>query len=357
MNMKNILGKSLLSAIAISLSLSTFAGNDDRTGSAGSTELLINPWSRSAAFGSAGVANGNGLAAIYTNIAGLAFTPKTQIIFDRTAWLGGAGIAINSAGIAQRVNESTVLSFAVVSMNFGELEVTTVDQPEGGIGTFTPKLNNFNVGFAHEFSNSIYGGLNVKFLSQAIANVKGKGVAFDAGIRYVTGEEDNIKFGITLKNVGPTMTVSGDGLASFVKLQTGQQATLEQRSAEFELPSLLSIGGSYDFNFSETSKLTTALAFTANSFSTDQYKLGLDYEIDTEKAAFHIIGGFIYQKGMFNKEFGYGARLTALSGLTAGFSVDAIVGENKNNLGLQYTYRTANPFNGVHSVGVTLNLK
>ena len=357
MNMKNILGKSLLSAFAISLSLSTFAGNDDRTGSAGSTELLINPWSRSAAFGSAGVANGNGLAAIYTNIAGLAFTPKTQIIFDRTAWLSGAGIAINSAGIAQRVNESTVLSFAVVSMNFGELEVTTVDQPEGGIGTFTPKLNNFNVGFAHEFSNSIYGGLNVKFISQSTANVKGKGVAFDAGIRYVTGEEDHIKFGITLKNVGPTTTVSGDGLAQFVKLQTGQQATLEQRSAEFELPSLLSIGGSYDFNFSETSKLTTALAFTANSFSTDQYKLGLDYEMDTEKAAFHIIAGFIYQKGMFSKEFGYGARLTALSGLTAGFSVDAIVGENKNNLGLQYTYRTANPFNGVHSIGVTLNLK
>lgn len=355
--MKNILKSSLLSAIAVSLSLSSFAGNEDRTGSAGSTELLINPWSRSAAFGSAGVANGNGLAAIYTNIAGLAFTTKTELIFDRTSWLSGAGIAINAAGIAQRVNESTVLSFAVVSMNFGEIYITTPDQPEGGIGTFEPKLNNFNIGFAHEFSNSIYGGLNVKVISQTIANVTGKGVAFDAGIRYVTGEEDHIKFGITLKNVGPTMNVSGDGLASFVLLQTGQQATLEQRSAQFELPSLLSIGGSYDYIFSETSKLTGAFAFTANSFSKDEYKLGLDYSMDTEKAAFHILAGFVYQSDMFKKEFGYEKRLTAMSGLTAGFSVDAIVGENKNNLGLQYTYRTANPFNGVHSLGVTLNLK
>ncbi len=355
--MKNIFKKSLFSAIAVTMSLSSFAGNEDRTGEAGSTELLINPWSRSAAFGSAGVANRNGLAATFTNIAGLAFTNKTEIIFDRTSWLGGAGININAAGIAQRINESTVLSFSVMSMNFGEISITTPDQPEGGIGTFEPRLNNFNIGYAHEFSNSIYGGLNIKVISQSIANITGKSVAFDAGIRYVTGEEDHIKFGITLKNVGPTMSVSGDGLATSVLLQSGQVATLEQRSAAFELPSLLSIGGSYDFNFSETSKLTTAFAFTANSFSTDQFRLGADYSMDTEKAAFHIIAGFVYQRGMFNKEFGFGSRLTALSGLSAGFAVDAIVGENKNNIGLQYTYRTANPFNGVHSLGLTLNLK
>ncbi|MGV6860484.1 MAG: PorV/PorQ family protein [Putridiphycobacter sp.] len=356
--MKNIIKKSILSAFAFSLALPSFAGNDDRIGSAGASELLINPWSRSAAFGSAGIANTNGLAAIFTNVAGLAFTDKTEIIFDRTAWLGGAGINVNAAGIAQRINESTVLSFGIMSMNFGEIDITTVDQPEGGIGTFEPKLNNFNLGFAHEFSNSIYGGLNVKVLSQSIANVSGKGVAFDAGIRYVAGDEDQVKFGIALKNVGPTMNVKGDGLAVFVTYpETGEQATVEQRTAEFELPSLLSIGGSYDFNFSEVSKLTTALSFTANSFSTDQYGLGLDYQMETEKAAFHVLGGFVYQKGMFNKEFGYGARLTALSGFSAGIAVDAILGENQNNIGIQYTYRTANPFNGVHSLGLTLNLK
>ncbi|HIP36518.1 MAG TPA: PorV/PorQ family protein [Crocinitomix sp.] len=356
--MKNILGKSLITALAISMGTHVYAGNKDRIGSAGATELLINPWSRAAAFGSAGIANTNGLAATYTNIAGLAFTTKTEIILDRTQWLRGAGININAAGIAQRINPSTVLSFSMVSMSFGEIDITTVNQPEGGIGTFEPKLNNFNLGFAHEFSNSIYGGLNVKVLSQTIANLRGRGVAFDAGIRYVTGEEDHIKFGITLKNVGPTMSVSGDGLALFVlNPETGQLATLEQRSASFELPSLLSIGGSYDFNFSETSKLTAAVGFTANSFSSDQYRLGLDYAMDIEKASFHILAGFVYQEGLFKKEFGYDQKLSALTGLTAGVSVDAILGENKNNLGIQYTYRTANPFGGVHSIGLTLNLK
>jgi hypothetical protein len=51
----------------------------------------------------------NGVDAIYTNIAGLAFTDKTQIRFDRTSWLGGAGININSAGLAQRISDAGVL--------------------------------------------------------------------------------------------------------------------------------------------------------------------------------------------------------------------------------------------------------
>ena len=358
MKMQNILSKTILSALALSLSVTTFAGNKDRIGSAGATELLINPWARGAAFGDAGVSCGNGLSAIYTNIAGLAFTDKTEIIFDRTSWLGGSGISINAAGLAQRISESTVLSVAVMSMGFGDIDITTVDLPEGGIGTYSPKYNNFNVGFAHEFSNSIYGGINLKVISESISNVKGSGIAFDAGIRYVSGEQDQIKFGITLKNVGPTMRPKGDGLSiSVLYPETGKTATLEQRAAEFEMPSLLSIGASYDFNFSETSKLTLAGAFSANSFSNDQLKLGVDYALDIEKAAFHLTAGYIYEKGIFSKDFNYTSRLTAISGFTAGLAVDAKVGKNGNHMGIQYTFRTAKPFGGAHSIGVTINLK
>jgi len=358
MKIHNILSKTVLSALALSLSLNTFAGNKDRIGSAGATELLINPWARSAAFGDAGVACINGLGATYTNIAGLAFTDKTEIMFDRTSWLSGAGINVNAAGLAQRINETTVFSVAVMSMGFGEIDITTVDLPEGGIGTYAPKYNNFNVGFAHEFSSSIYGGVNVKVISESIANVKGSGVAFDAGIRYVTGEQDNIKFGITLKNVGPTMKFKGDGLSiSVLYPNTEEKATLEQRAAEFEMPSLLSIGASYDFNFSETQKLTLAGAFSANSFSNDQLKLGADFSMDIEKAEFHLSAGYIYEKGIFGKEFNYESRLSALSGFTAGLSVDAKVGDNGNMMGIQYAYRTAKPFGGAHTIGVTINLK
>lgn len=331
-----------------------FAGNEDRIGSAGASQILINPWARSSAWGDAGVSSVNGLEATFTNIAGLAFTDKTQIKFNYTNWLGSAGIGLNSAGIAQRISEQDVIAVSLQSYGFGDIDITTVDLPEGGVGTFTPKLNIVNIGYAREFSNSIYGGFNLKVLSESIANLRATGVAFDAGVRYVTGEQDHMKFGIALKNVGPTMKFQGDGLATPIFYQsTGGVATLEQRSADFEMPSQLVIGASYDFLFSEESKLTAAFGFTANSFSNDQYRIGLDYGMGLEKAAFNVRAGYVIEKNIFNAE----DRTNALTGLTAGFSVDALAGENKSPLGLEYAMRLSNPFGVIHTFGATISLK
>jgi hypothetical protein len=331
-----------------------FAGNEDRVGSAGASQLLVNPWARSCANGDAGIANVNGLEASYLNIAGLAFTDKTQIKFNYTNWMGSAGIAFNSAGIAQRIGESNVIAVSVQSMNFGDIAITTVANPEGNIGFFSPRSNVFNVGYARNFSSSISGGVNFKVISESISNLKANGVALDAGIRYVTGENDQVKFGITLKNVGPVMRFKGDGLSQQVTyLSVGNVATLEQRSATYEMPSLLAIGGSYDFIFNEHNKLNLALGFTANSFSNDQYRLGLDYGMTGDKVAFNVRAGFVYEKNLLNAE----NRSNALIGPTAGFSLDALVGKNKSALGIEYATRFAGIFGIIHTIGATINLK
>ncbi|MEX1192160.1 MAG: PorV/PorQ family protein [Brumimicrobium sp.] len=339
---------------ALSMCFPSLAGNEDRIGSAGASEMLVNPWARSSAWGSAGVACVNGLEAQFTNIAGLAFTDRTQVKFNYTNWLGNAGISLNSAGIAQRVSESTVIALSVQSFGFGDIDITTVDLPEGGIGQFSPKKNIINLGFAREFSNSIYAGLNVKVMNENIADLRATGVAFDAGIRYVTGEQDQTKFAITLKNVGTPMTFRGDGLGQEIFYQsTGGNATLEQRSASFELPSLLAIGGSYDFIFSESSKLILAGAFHANSFTNDQFNIGLDYGMAFDKAAFNVRAGYIGEKDIWNRE----TSTNSLTGLTAGFSIDALLGDNKTPMGFEYAVRLSNPFGAIHSFGVTLSLK
>jgi hypothetical protein len=365
-NMKNIL---FFSAMAIS-AIAT-AGNEDRVGSAGASHLLVNPWARSAAFADAGISSVNGLEATYINIAGLAFTDKTQIKFNYSNWMGSAGIAMNSAGIAQRISETDVIAVSVQSLNYGDIPITTVANPEGNIGFFSPRANIFNVGYARSFSQSIYGGINFKVISSNISNLKSTGMAIDAGIRYVTGERDQIKFGIALKNVGPVMHYKGDGLAQQVNyLSSGFTASLEERSASFEMPSLLSIGGSYDFllggpkskpaigtstasSSTAQHKLTLALGFTANSFSYDQFRLGLDYGMIADKVAFNLRGGFVYEKYILSAE----NRSNALVGPTAGFSLDALVGQNKTALGIEYCARFAGIFGIIHTIGATIDLK
>jgi hypothetical protein len=268
--------------------------------------------------------------------------------------MGNAGISLNSAGIAQRISESDVIAVSIQSMNFGDIPITTVANPEGNIGFFSPRANIFNVGYAKSFSKSIYGGINFKVISENISNLRATGIALDAGIRYVTGERDQIKFGIALKNVGPVMSFKGDGLAQQIQyLSTGFVATTEQRSATFELPSLLSIGGSYDFIFNENNKLNVALGFTANSFSNDQYRLGLDYAMTGDKVAFNLRAGYVYEKNLLSAE----NRSNALVGPTAGFSVDALVGKSKSALGIEYTARFAGVFGIIHTVGATISLK
>jgi hypothetical protein len=268
--------------------------------------------------------------------------------------MGNAGIALNSAGFAQRINESSVFSVSVQSLNYGDIPITTVANPEGNIGFFSPRANIFNVAYAKEFSSSISGGINFKVISENISNMKATGVAIDAGIRYVTGEQDQIKFGIALKNVGPVMKYKGDGLAQQVTyISTGFIGSLENRSATYEMPSLLSIGGSYDFIFTEKNKLNVALGFTANSFSKDQFRLGLDYGMTSEKMAFNLRGGFVYENGIFDAE----NRSNALIGPTAGFSIDALVGKSKSALGLEYCARFAGVFGIIHTIGATISLK
>ncbi|HRZ77225.1 MAG TPA: PorV/PorQ family protein, partial [Bacteroidales bacterium] len=285
-------GLMLLPAIVVQ------AGNKDRSGQAGASELLINPWARGNGWGNANVASVRGLEGIWTNVAGTAFTPRTELIFSHTNWLSGSGVDINAFGFSQKVGESGALSMAVMSMAFGEVDITTVDQPDGGIGTYTPSLMNINIAYAKAFSNSIYGGINVKIISESIADISAQGLAIDAGIQYVTGAAENVKFGITLKNIGPTMKFSGDGL-SFRGFIPGQESqfTIEQRAEDFEMPSALAIGAAYDFLFSEISRLTLAGNFQSNSFTKDQFNVGAEYAY---KEVLMLRGGFSYEEGLFD---------------------------------------------------------
>lgn len=345
-----VISISLFSGLFIIPVKQSFGGNEDRVGQAGGQSLLINPWARSNGWGGANTANSNGLESMFLNVAGTASTKKTEILFSHNSYLVGSGVNINAFGLTQRVGETGVLGLCFSSMDFGNLMVTTVASPEGGLGTFKPSYVNIGLSYAKEFSNSIYGGLALKIISESTSDIGAQGVALDAGVKYVTGEKDKIKFGIALKNVGPRMTYKGDGL-SFrgVVPATGTNMTIEQRSSSFDLPSLVNIGGSYDFILDEKNKVTLAANFTSNSFTKDQYSLGLEYSFRTY---FMVRGGYLYEKGITNAD----TRSTAYTGPAGGFTFEVPLNSTGTTFSLDYGYRTSNPFSGSHIIGARINL-
>jgi hypothetical protein len=334
-----------------------FAGNEDRAGSAGATELLINPWARSAGWGGVNISAVTGSEASFLNVAGTAFVKKTEIAFTQTKYLKGSEINISSLAFSQKLGASSVLTFTLMSMDFGDIPITTVDLPEGGQGTFSPQFLNLGISYAKEFSNSIYGGFTAKVISESIADVKTSGFAFDAGIIYRTGtnaEKDNMKIGISLKNVGSPLKYSGDGL-SFKGYPPGYpftgnyQMTVEQRADKFELPSLVNIGVSYDWKLAEMHTLTGALLFASNSFTSDQYGGGLEYSF---KKMFSIRTGYVIESNQTSEE----ESMTVSNGLSGGVTVELPLGKSGKSFGIDYAYSTTRYFAGTHRVGIRLTL-
>jgi len=334
----------------------TQAGNKDRSGQAGAAELLINPWARSTGWGSAGTACTIGLEGMYTNIAGTAFTTGTELIFSYTDWLKGTGINIMAFGLSQKLGEDKgVLSIGIMNMSFGEVEITTTNLPEGGIGKFKPSYLNINIGYAKAFSNSIYGGLNLKIISESIADASAQGLALDAGIQYVTGERENIKFGVALKNVGPQMRFKGDGLTFRGIIPShgndNDQFTVSHRSQNYELPATLRIGAAYDFLMGEMHRLTVAGNFTSNSFVKDQITVGLEYSL---KYYLQLRAAYTYQDGIFGATVE--DRGTVFTGPSAGFTVSVPFNKEKNTgIAIDYSYNATDPFQGNHAVGLKFN--
>jgi hypothetical protein len=340
--------KKIAFATALLAASAAFAGNPARSGSAGASELLINPWARTAGWGEGNTANVRGFEGLYGNVAGTARIDAMQFGFANTQWLMGSGIQLNAGSLVTPTGNGGVLGIHMTSMNYGEIEITTENQPDGGLGTFKPSTTIIGLSYAKKFTQSIFGGVNIKLYSSAINNLSATGVCFDAGVQYVPENIKDFAFGITMRNIGPSFSYRGDGLSVVLPVPTGTYtSSFQSRSEDFELPTQLSIGASKGFTVAKGQKVTLAGNFISNSFKKDQFTLGAEYSY---KDLFALRASW----AQFDNRFD-GANTEAFNGPGAGFTFNIPMGDSK--LDLSYAYRMTNSaFGGVHTVGTAIVL-
>ncbi len=344
----------MLVAVGLCLSAqSLLAGNPDRQGEAGAVELLFNPWARSAGLHTMSTSFISGAEAMRLNVAGLARSNKTEILIAHTTLFQGTTMGINALSFSQRVGKSGVLGISLVSVDFGDIEITTENTPEGTGATYSPSFFHLGIGYAKTFGNKVSVGMLVRTISESTSNLTAFGIALDAGVQYVTGEHDNFKFGISLRNIGSPMKFGGDGLS----FRTGNPGgdtdfdlTVNQRAARYELPSALNIGLSYDILFGDKARLTPLVNFTSNSFSKDQIGAGVEFAF---REMFMARVAYKYDMG----ETIPGVGDNVYSGLAAGFSIEVPFKKNgESKFAIDYAYRSTNPFNGTHNFGVSFKM-
>ncbi len=329
-------------------SVSVYAGNPQRVGEAGAAELLINPWAMNSGMNNANVAGARGVEAIFMNVAGTAFTEGTEVAFSNTQWLVGADMAINAFGLTQSVGENGVLGLSLTSVNYGQIDITTENMPDGGLGTFAPNAVIITSSYAQKFTETIYGGVNLKIFNQSLANLSATAICVDAGVQYVTGSRNHIRFGINLKNIGPSVSFRGDGLdvPLTVPGEGNYNQSFQSRSAAFELPSTLNLGGAYDFDLGSDLRLTAMGTFNSNSFQKDEYHVGGEIAFQEK---FMLRAGYIFFDNRID-----GVQTNAFTGFASGLSIDLPMSSSDDTrFAIDFSYRqTRAPFMGTYSAGL-----
>lgn len=343
--MKRVLYTLILSASIVTM---CFAGNPDRQGEAGAGELLLNPWARSAGLHSMGTSFASGVEALRLNPAGIGRLSGREVYFGNTRLYEGSTLQHNSVGYAQRGKGNGAFGFSLAILDFGEIAVTTVDQP-GGNGSFiSPSFVNLGMGYSYTYENKISVGILARAISETLPNLSAFGLAVDAGVQYVSGDRDNFKLGISLRNIGTPLRFSGEGLSRQVQVNPDQgPRKFDARAEGFDLPSVLNIGFSYDFYLSEDIYIRGLANFTSNAFSRDQIGGGVElYYGDLVT----LRGGYKYEIGSANAGVA-----NIYTGACAGGTLNVPLKKGSTNkLGIDYAYRTTNPYRGTHNFGIRL---
>lgn len=323
------------------------AGNPDRQGEAGANQLIINPWARCAGLHAMNTASTAGAEALYLNVAGLSRVSGTQIQLGHTRYI--ADININALGFAQPIGSGGgVFGVSLMAMDLGDFDYTTTDTPEGSGATFSPSYFNMGLSYAHLFENKVSVGVTAKVVNESVSNAAAKAFALDAGVQYVTGENDNFRFGISLRNIGSKMRFTGEGLSKQLPNPGPGEYdnTYYERATAYELPSQLNIGASYDWLLGKQNRLTLLGNFTSNAFSRDQVGGGLELTVGKN---FGLRVGYKSELNVPEAE------ATIDNGISGGISFSIPVRKGSDTrIALDYGYRQTKIFDGIHSMGLRL---
>ncbi len=270
-----------------------FAGGGKRNGTAGAQELLIPVGARGLALNGSYVSGISGAEAIYYNPAGLnAGSDNVEVLFSQMTYI--ADINVSYAAVAAKFGDLGSMALSIKSLNFGDINTTTEENPQGDGTTFSPNFVTIGLTYANNLTDNIKIGATAKLITEKIVRVGATGFALDAGVQYSSfAGIEGLSLGVALKNLGPQMSFDGPDL---LRMATDASASrgvqfYQIDAAGFDLPSQLEIGMAYAGELAQDVHGLITTTYQDNNFLNDEYKIGSELCFMN---SFYVRGGYTY---------------------------------------------------------------
>jgi hypothetical protein len=324
--------------LTLVLSAQVFAAGSNRAGTNAASELLIPVGARYIAMGGASAASVIGLDALYWNPAGLARMPSMAAgMFSNMSYIADIGVSYAAVGVKFGELGSVGLSFK--TLGFGDIAITTEDFPDGTGALFTPQFMTVGLSYSRSLTDRVSVGATAKIISESMDRVSATGFAFDIGAQYQNlGDINGLSIGVVIKNLGPAMTYSGNGLLRRADpLDVTRSTSYYQVVAGAdELPSTMEIGLGYALNLSESNKVGVETHFVNNNFDDDFTRMGLEYNFNN----------MVFLRGGYGLSMNKSEDVTGESASIFGLTLGAGIKHSFSGitLGIDYAYRAVNYF-------------
>jgi hypothetical protein len=313
-----------------------------KTGTTAAKFLSIGIGPKANAMGGAFSSVSDDPSAIYWNPAGIVYSDQYQAIFTYTSMY--ADLKLNFFGVVIPGGDIGSFAASVTALNYGNMQVTTEDQPDGTGETFSPGSYAFGLTYAKNVTEDFIVGATAKLVTENIYHSNATGVAFDIGTIFKT-PFSGIRFASSITNFGTKMQMTGNDLLIRYNVdptRAGSNNTTDANIAtdKFDLPLKLQIGVSRDFIFLEDQRFTLAVDGIVPNDNDQSVNVGGELALFDDMIS--LRGGY---KSLFLKDsqegltFGVGLRYKR-----AGFI----------DIGIDYAFQKFDFLGNVHSFGVIL---
>jgi len=196
--------------IIIMMSLSAIGFAQNKVGTAAADFLTIPIGARATGMGGAFVASANDASASFWNVGGLARLTKSEFQANYAEWLV-PGTGVSWAGVALKLDENNALALSFTSLNYGEEEITTAQNPNGTGARWDAMDLAFGLSYSRNLTDRFSVGGTVKYIQSRIWHESASAFAMDIGLLFTT-QFNGLRIGMNITNFGSEMKLAGKDL-------------------------------------------------------------------------------------------------------------------------------------------------